>query len=102
MPNAYFPTKEDFEDTIKSSFEELIQDRLPEIIRKATQKQHYSIDETCKLLDVSRRHLQYLRDSGQIGFVKNGRKVYFRAEDLERFFDHNYIPADSENSEGRK
>ena len=91
---AFFPTKEEFESTIERSFQKLLEDRLPILIQKATQKDTYTIKEVCELLDVSRRHLQYLRDSGQIGYVKNGRKVYFRATDLEDFFDQNYIPAE--------
>lgn len=91
MPNTYFPSKEEFEDTIESSFEKLLAEKLPALIRKATEKKYYTIGETCELLDVSRRHLQYLRTSGQINFIKNGKKVYFRREDLEEFFDRNYI-----------
>ena len=91
MPNTFFPTKEEFETTIERSFEKLIANRLPNLIRKATEKKYYTIADTCELLDASRRHLQYLRDSGQINFIKNGRKVYFRREDLEKFFDENYI-----------
>lgn len=91
MPNAYFPTQEEFRDTIERSFEKLLAEKLPGLIRKATEKKFYTIDETCDLLDVSRRHLQYLRTSGQINYVKNGKKIYFRREDLEDFFDRNYI-----------
>lgn len=97
MPNTYFPTKKEFEETIESSFEKLLAEKLPALIRKATEKDVYTINETCELLDVSRRHLQYLRDSGQINYIKNGKKIYFRREDLEQFFDRNYIDTTSPN-----
>lgn len=91
MPTNYFPSKEEFEDTIENSFEKLLEKKLPALIRKATEKKYYTINEVCELLDVSRRHLLYLRQSGQINFIKNGKKIYFRREDLEEFFDENYI-----------
>ncbi|NBC05546.1 MAG: helix-turn-helix domain-containing protein [Bacteroidetes bacterium] len=93
MPNTYFPSKEEFEETVESTFEKIIASKLPDLIRDATAKEYYTISETCDLLDVSRRHLQYLRDSGQINYVKNGRKVYFRKQDLDDFFDKNLIEA---------
>lgn len=92
---TYIPSKDELQQAISEAVESAVMKRLPEIIRKATRKEHYTISEVCEMLDVSRRHLQYLRDSGQLTHVKNGRKVYFRAKDLEQFFDENLI--DSEN-----
>lgn len=91
MPNAYFPTKEEFQNAIENSFQKLLADKLPRLIRKATEKKYCTIGEACDLLDCSRRHLLYLRESGQINYIKNGKKIYFRREDLDHFFDENYI-----------
>jgi len=96
MPNTYIPSKTELEKTIERQFEKIIANRLPRIIREATSKEYLTIAEVCDLLDVSRRHLQYLRDSGQINYVKNGRKIYFRREDIKEFFDQNLIEAEGE------
>ena len=95
--NTFIPSKEVLESTITEAVEKAVTQRLPQIIKKATQKEYYNIEEVCAALNVSKRHLQYLRDSGQIGYVKSGRKIYFKAEDLQEFFDKNYISAESEN-----
>lgn len=89
----FIPSKEELSEVVSEAVERAVNDRLPEIIHKATRKKYYTIQEVCDLLDVSRRHLQYLRSTNQIGYVLNGRKVYFRAEDLEKFFEVNYIAA---------
>lgn len=57
----------------------------------SARKPVYTITEVCEMFGVSRRHLQYLRDTKQIGYVQNGRKVLFRAEDLDLFFQANAI-----------
>ena len=95
--NTYISSRQELESTITKAVEKAVSQRLPQIIKKVTQKEYYNIEEVCAALDISKRHLQYLRDSGQIGYVKNGRKIYFKAEDLQDFFDKNYIAAESEN-----
>lgn len=91
MENLIISSKEDIREILTDIIEKSISSKIPEIVKKASRKDYYTIDEVCKMLEVSRRHLQYLRDSGQISFVQNGRKIYFKAEDLDEFFDANYI-----------
>lgn len=88
---TYIPTKNELENVIQEAVEKIVLDKLPQIVKESTRKDYYTIDETCKILDVSRRHLQYLRDTEQISYVKNGRKIYFKAEDIDAFFSDNYI-----------
>lgn len=92
--NTYISTKQELETAIKTAVEHAVCERLPYLIKKAARKEYYTIKETCELLDVTRRHLQYLRDSGQISYVQNGRKIYFKAEDLDEFFNENYIQSE--------
>jgi excisionase family DNA binding protein len=97
MPQQFFPTKEDFQQAVDESFEKIISDKLEALVKRATAKEIYTINEVCDLLDCSRRHLMYLRSSGQINYIKNGKKVYFRHEDLLDFFDRNYIENEEVN-----
>lgn len=89
--NTYISTKDELQSAIKEAVESAVAKKLPEIIRKATSKSYYTISEACEILSVTRRHLQYLRDSNSISFVQHGRKVYFKAEDLDNFFNNNYL-----------
>lgn len=88
---TYIPNKLEFQKAITEAVEKAVCDKIPEIVKKATAKDVYTQEEVCNLLDVTRRHLLYLRNSGQINYIQNGRKIYFRAEDLQEFFDENYI-----------
>ena len=51
----------------------------------------YTNDEVAVLLKVSKRHLQYLRDTQQISYVQNGKKIFYSSEDLENFTKNNTI-----------
>ena len=90
---TFIPTKEELQESVRAAVQEAVRNNLPEIIRRVTAKEYYTIGEVCELLDCTRRHLQYLRDSEQIGYVKSGKKIYFRAKDLDAFFNRNYIHA---------
>lgn len=47
----------------------------------------YVTDEVCKLLNISRRTLQKMRDDGTIEFTKTGKKCYYKASSIDAFMD---------------
>ncbi len=48
----------------------------------------YVTDEVCKLLNISRRTLQKMRDSGTIEFTKTGKKCYYKATSIDAYMDN--------------
>ena len=76
---------------IAQAVDEAIKPHIERLAATPNMKPVYTIDEVAEMFDVSKRHLQYLRDSGQIGYIQNGRKILFRAEDLDEFFNKNYV-----------
>lgn len=47
----------------------------------------YVTDEVCKLLNVSKRTLQSMRDNKLIAYKKAGRKIYYKASDIEAYLN---------------
>lgn len=47
--------------------------------------------EASKALQITTRHLQNLRDRGDIGFVQYGRVVRYKPEDIQAYIDEFYI-----------
>lgn len=43
-----------------------------------------------KLMSVSARTAQTWRNEGKIGFSKEGKKIYYRLSDIEKFLDAHY------------
>jgi excisionase family DNA binding protein len=89
--NAYIPTKEDLEEIISRVTKETVNEVLPEAIRKATRKEWLTTDEVMEMLQCSRRHVQYLRDSGQLKYSQNGRTIRYHIEDVEAFLNSHKV-----------
>ncbi len=47
----------------------------------------YVTEDVCKLLNVSRRTLQTMRDNKIIAYKKTGRKIYYKASDIEAYLE---------------
>lgn len=91
MKNILITEPDAIKRLIEEAVEAALSTALPKVQRKLTSKPVYTIEEVCEMLGVTRRHLQYLRDSEQIAYIQNGRKILFRAEDLEAFFQNHYV-----------
>lgn len=55
--------------------------------------------EAAKALQITTRHLQNLRDRGDIGFIQCGRVVRFKPEDLQAYIDSFYVSPNFKPSE---
>ena len=86
---AFIPTKQDLESAVQKAVEQTVNEVLPDVIRKATRKKWLTTDEVMTMLQCSRRHVQYLRDSEQLPYTKNGRTIRYNIDDIEDFLnDH--------------
>jgi hypothetical protein len=51
------------------------------------------IQETCIVLNVSKRTLQTYRDTGILSFSQIGSKIYYKAADIQSHLEKHYNPA---------
>lgn len=59
-----------------------------------------SSEEVCHLLRISSRTLQNYRDNGVLPFAQIGRKIYYRASDIQEYLSRHYIKAGYQLQEG--
>ena len=50
-------------------------------------------EEFLKIMKISRRTSQFWRNTGIIGYVQIGNKIYFRLKDIQELLNQNYKPA---------
>jgi len=84
----YISTKIELEETIRKTVRETIQESLPDVIHKATRKRWLTTAEVMQILNCSRPHLQYLRDSQQIPFRQHRRTVRFEIDEVEAYLNN--------------
>lgn len=95
---TFIPDEETLEKVITRVTRKVVIEVLPEVIRKATRKEWLTTDDVMEILDCSRRHVQYLRDSKQLTFSQNGRTVRYNIDDLESFMNSQKVKADREHN----
>lgn len=84
----------------KNEFE-IIQDSLQEMkqhLKNITSPAEHFVnnDQFVKLMGISSRTAQVWRDEKKIGFSQEGKKIYYRMSDIEKFLDKHYIAAEEE------
>ena len=84
---SYIASKEEIEQATERAVSRLLSEQLPALVRKASRKPWLTTAEACEYLNVSRRHLQYLRTSRQLPFSKDGRTIRYHIDDLDDFLE---------------
>ncbi|PKD45283.1 helix-turn-helix domain-containing protein [Rhodohalobacter barkolensis] len=91
---AYIPDEATLEKVIAKVTRRVVIEILPDVIRKATRKEWLTTDDVMEILDCSRRHVQYLRDSKQLTFSQNGRTIRYHFDDLESFMNSHKVESE--------
>jgi excisionase family DNA binding protein len=65
-----------------------------------TNEKWLSSEEVCYLLRISTRTLQNYRDNGVLPFAQIGRKIYYKASDIQEYLTKHYIKAAYQLVEG--
>jgi len=89
--NVFIPNKEELEEAIYKAVQQVLREEMPEIIHKATRRKWLTTDEVMEMLQCSRRHIQYLRDSDQLSYSQNGRTIRYNIEDKEAFLNEGKV-----------
>lgn len=55
-------------------------------------KKWLSSEEVCHLLSISKRTLQSYRDRSILPYAQIGRKIYYKASDIDDYLDAHHIP----------
>lgn len=75
---------------LRQLISEAVADALQKIKPASPSEYNISREEAARFLGMSKDTLDNKR--GEIGFIKNGRKVQFRMQDLEEYNRKNYVP----------
>jgi len=88
---TYIANGAELSDLIESAVDKAIRKTLPSAIQKATRKKWLTTAEVMQILNCSRPHLQYLRDSQQIPFRQHRRTVRFDIDEVEAYLNRGMV-----------
>lgn len=89
----FIPTEDKFREILNETVDRLLARRIPEIIRKANRKEYITTAEFKELTGCSHRVQQYLRDENKIPYSQEGRKIFYKTEDVESFMAERRVKA---------
>lgn len=90
-------TKEDVREEFRNCFLE-VKDEISEIVKKGQRKPFLNTQDLIEM-GLSYTKQQYMRDSGQIGYVQEGRKILYPVEELERWAEEHAVNLKFDNHE---
>lgn len=79
-----------------------LQQALPEILRRASRPAYLTRQQVMDLTGWSERKLAYLQSQRRLPYLKRGRSVLFKTEDVEAYLAEGYVPAAPPPSERRR
>ena len=89
--NVYIPTRDDLERFIQRAVEKTIKETIPPAFQKATRKKWLTTDEVMEILQCSRRHMQHLRDSGQLPYHQHNKTIRYDIDEIENFLNRGKV-----------
>ncbi len=84
-------TEEQFRAMIRQEVEAILQQSIPKIMRKASRKEYITTAEFKELTGCSHRFQQYYRSERKIPFSQEGRKIFYKMDDVERFMEERRV-----------
>lgn len=80
-------------DAVEPAIEAALTRCLPEILRRAQRPALLDKKGVVELTGWSPRKVEYLKSKRAIPYIRRGRSVWYRTEDIEAYLDEGYVPA---------
>ena len=91
--NVIVLTESQIKAIITDILENVLEQRIPEIVRRANRKEILSTSDLKDLTGMSYRVQKYHRDTGNLSYSQDGRKIFYRTVDVEKFMAERRIEA---------
>ena len=91
MSTVYFSTKNELKEVVSKEVRDTVLELLPQAIREASRKEWLDTSDVMELLQCSRRHVQHLRDSGQIVYHQTGRTIRYKRADVIAYLNNGKV-----------
>lgn len=91
--SAIVTSEEQLKGLLEGLFKAVVAEVLPGLVQEALYKPLLTRKEVKALTGLSDRKLQYLRDEGKLGYVKDKGVILYPTQGLLSYLQENYVPA---------
>lgn len=84
-------TEEELEKIIERVTRNVLNEIMPDIIRKATRKEWLTTEDVMEYLQCSRRHVQHLRDTNRLTYTQSGRTIRYHINDVLEYLNRGKV-----------
>lgn len=88
---AVIATEDQIRKIIRDEVYSILEQSIPEIMRRANRKEYLSTSDFEELTGCGARTQQYYRDEKLIPYSQEGRKIWYKTSDVEKFIDERKI-----------
>lgn len=96
MDNVIILPESKFRQILNEELDTILESRIPEIIRRSNRKEYITTAEFKELTGCSHRMQQYYREEGIIPYSQEGRKIFYKTTDVEKFMKDRRVNVDQE------
>jgi propanediol utilization protein len=87
----FIPNAEEFEEMQRKLFKQMLRQELPKIIRAANRKEFLTTKDLKDDFGISHELQQYYRDQHLLSYSQEGRKIWYKTTDVEKFINDRKI-----------
>ena len=89
-------SQEELQEVVSKSVEKAIDQKLPDVLRKANKKVWLLPVDIEREYGISRRSQAYLRDTLRVPFRKVGAKILVNRNEIESYLERNTVTVEDE------
>ena len=89
-------SQEELQELVSKSVEKAIDQKLPDVLRKANRKAWLLPTDIEREFSISRRSQAYLRDTLRLKYRKVGAKILVHRDEIENYLERNTVTVDDE------
>ena len=84
-------SEEKIHELLQETLRDVLNDELPEVIKKANRKEYLTLDEIQSLTGFSYGKIRYLRTSGQLEYCQSGKSIIYPTKAVYDYLETNHI-----------
>lgn len=85
--DIFVPTRKAMDEMLEEKFNEILEKKIPKLIRKANRKPYLTTSDFKELFGVSSRLQKHYRDNCGLPYIQEGKKIFYKTDEVEEWLE---------------